>query len=239
MVSDLYVQHDRWRHPTWPGHPEPLLRPHACIGGIVLGFQRCSGPYLPTCQACSTQIGSGRVLYLRRALRLGLFFVEFVAAARRHNTYISVRLGASSRYHSAPLPRSSAHALHHRSHKAFRTSAAHKRSNPRRICFARLHFTGPDQFLGSLSGLFTFHHCARAALVEAHPSPVRSYNLRPPQVLASPPHPDCFVQLRDARLLRVAHRQRDHGRHRRACIQLVGPRRWASCSWHRFRSRPR
>lgn len=117
-----------------PGHPEPLLRPcrHGThvIGGIVLGFQRCPGPYLPTCQACSTQIGCGRVLYLQRALRLGLFFVEFVAAARRHNTHISVRLGASSRYRSAPLPRSSAHALHTSSHKAFRTSAAHKRSIP-------------------------------------------------------------------------------------------------------------
>lgn len=43
------------------------------FGGIVLGFQRCSGPYIPICQACSTQIGSGRVLYLQRALRLGLF----------------------------------------------------------------------------------------------------------------------------------------------------------------------
>lgn len=56
------------------------------------------------------------------------------------------------------------------------------------------------KFLGSLSGLFTFHHRARAALVEAHPSSVRSYILRP-QVLASPPHPDCFVQLRDACVL--------------------------------------
>lgn len=110
--------------------PRAIVEVSCMFGGIELGFQRCSGPYLPTGQACSTQIGSGRVLYLQRALRLGLFFVEFVAAARRHNTYISVRPGASSRYHSAPLPRSSAHALHHRSHKAFRTSAAHKRSSP-------------------------------------------------------------------------------------------------------------
>lgn len=48
----------------------------ACIGGWCWVFR----------DACSTQTGTVGVLYLQRALHLGLFFVEFVAAARRHNT---------------------------------------------------------------------------------------------------------------------------------------------------------
>lgn len=176
-----HFQHVHWRVLKWRGHPEPLLRKYR-HGRRVLGYQRCPGAKLPTHQARSTPDRDGRGSVFTAGSASGaFFFVEFVAA-RRHNTYISVRLGASSPYQSAPSQQLCAcclatpKALHHRSHKVFRTIAAHKREPTRSICLAylALHWV-------LINSLFTFHH--RELLREHHPS---LFTLSPPPGISFP-----------------------------------------------------